>query len=106
MALMQQKRASTEPSGRSATGHTETIEELFMALESPLLSYAMRLAGEVEVAEDIIREAFVLVHADFDGVRGPEKLLYHTGHNLARNHRLKSGKLDLLDYNQGESAEN
>jgi len=31
-----------------------TIEELFAALESPLLSYALRLAGERGVAEDIV----------------------------------------------------
>src|SRR5882757_7739746 len=106
MALMQQRRASTEPSGRSPTGDSETIEELFMALESPLLSYAMRLAGQVELAEDIVQEAFMRLHAKFDEVREPKKWLYRTVHNLALNHRRDSGKIVPLELKQGEAAEN
>src|SRR6266704_2757218 len=106
MALMQQKRASTEPSGRSATGHKETIEELFMALESPLLSYAMRLARQVEWAEDIVQEAFMRLHAQFDEVREPRKWLYRTVHNLALNHQRDSRKIVSLELKQGETSEN
>ena len=93
MALMQPQRASAEPSG----GQKETIEELFMALESPLLSYAMRLAGQVEWAEDIVQEAFMRLHAQFDDVREPKKWLYRTVHNLALNHRRAAGKIVSLD---------
>jgi len=39
MAVMQRDQASAAPP------KAETIEELFAALESPLLSYALRLAG-------------------------------------------------------------
>jgi RNA polymerase sigma-70 factor (ECF subfamily) len=106
MALMQRQQASTEPSGKSATGHSETIEELFMALESPLLAYAMRLAGQVEWAEDIVQEAFMRLHANFDDVREPKKWLYRTVHNLALNYRRDSGKIVPLDLKQGEGAEN
>ena len=34
----------------------ETIQELVLALESPLLSYALRLAGELGAAEDSFRK--------------------------------------------------
>ena len=102
MALMQPQRASAEPSG----GHKETIEELFMALESPLLSYAMRLAGQVEWAEDIVQEAFMRLHANFDEVREPKKWLYRTVHNLALNYRRDSGKIVPLELKQGEAVEN
>ena len=71
-------QASTEPTG------WETIEELFAALESPLLSYALRLAGELSVAEDIVQEAFMKLHAQFDDVREPRRWLYRTVHNLDR----------------------
>src|SRR5215831_15905772 len=91
MALMQQRRASAEPSCG------ETIEELFVALESPLLSYAMRLAGQVELAEDIVQEAFMRLHAQFEDVREPKRWLYRTVHNLALNHRRDTGKIVSLE---------
>jgi RNA polymerase sigma factor (sigma-70 family) len=99
MALMQREQASAEPSGRSATGatHVETIEELFVALESPLLAYAIRFVGQLERAEDIVQEAFMRLHAQFEDVREPKKWLYRTVHNLALNHRRDSGKIVSLD---------
>ena len=83
--------ASAEPSG------WETIEELFAALESPLLSYAIRLAGGLGPAEDIVQEAFMKLHAQFDEVREPRKWLYRTVHNLALNHRRAAGKIVPLE---------
>src|SRR5215471_5607424 len=47
-ALMEPEAASAEPS------ECGTIEELFAALESPLLSYALRLTGDACVAEDMV----------------------------------------------------
>ena len=79
--------ASAEPPG------SETIEELFGALESPLLSYALRLAGDAGAAEDIVQEAFMRLHAQFDEVREPRRWLYRTVHNLALNHRRQAGKI-------------
>ncbi|MGO8931053.1 MAG: RNA polymerase sigma factor [Limisphaerales bacterium] len=84
-------QASAEPPG------WETIEELFTALESPLLSYALRLAGDAGVAEDIVQEAFMRLHAQFDEVREPRRWLYRTVHNLALNHRRQAGKIVSLN---------
>jgi RNA polymerase sigma-70 factor (ECF subfamily) len=65
----------------------ETIEELFEALESPLLSYALRLAGELGAAEDLVQDAFMKLQGQFKEVREPRRWLYRTVHNLALNQR-------------------
>jgi RNA polymerase sigma factor (sigma-70 family) len=91
MAVMRPDPASAEPSG------WETIEELFAALESPLLGYAARLAGGPDQAEDIVQDAFMKLHAQFDEVREPRKWLYRTVHNLALNHRRASVKIVPLE---------
>ena len=80
MAVMQSEQASVVPS------QCETIEELFAALESPLLAYALRLSRELTIAEDMVQEAFMRLHAQFDEVREPRRWLYRTVHNLALNH--------------------
>jgi RNA polymerase sigma factor (sigma-70 family) len=88
---MSPDQASAEPPG------WETIEELFTALESPLLSYALRLAGDAAAAEDIVQEAFMKLHAQFSEVREPRRWLYRTVHNLALNHRRQAGKVVSLN---------
>jgi RNA polymerase sigma factor (sigma-70 family) len=74
----------------------ETIEQLFNRLESPLLSYALRLCGRVETAEDIVQEAFVKLHAKFEEIHEPKRWLYRTVHNLALNHRRQAGRIVSL----------
>jgi RNA polymerase sigma-70 factor (ECF subfamily) len=64
-----------------------TIERVFAALESPLLLYARRLVGNFSVAEDIVQEAFMKLHAQFLKVRAPQPWLYRTVHNLAIDHQ-------------------
>src|SRR5215471_21613586 len=90
MDLMQPDPA-TEPS------ECDTIEELFAALESPLLAYALRLTGELSLAEDLVQEAFMRLHAQFDDIREPKRWLYRTVHNLALNERRQAGKTVSLD---------
>ena len=98
MAVMLPKQASVEPS------EGETIEALFAALESPLLSYALRLSGQLSVAEDIVQEAFMRLHAQFEVVREPRRWLYRTVHNLALNHRRDAGKIVPLDPGTEDAA--
>jgi RNA polymerase sigma factor (sigma-70 family) len=71
----------------------ESIEELFAALESPLLAYALRILGEREAAEDVVQESFMKLHAQFDEVREPRKWLFRTVHNLALNQRRAGAKV-------------
>jgi RNA polymerase sigma factor (sigma-70 family) len=98
MALMQPDPATAEPS------ECDTIEELFAALESPLLSYALRLTAEREIAEDIVQEAFMRLHAQFDDVREPRRWLYRTVHNLALNHRRDCGKIVPLNPPEADNS--
>src|SRR5256885_7553127 len=91
MAVMRPDPAKAEPPG------CETIEELFAALESPLLSYALRLVGQFSVAEDMVQEAFMKLHAQFKEVNEPRRWLYRTVHNLSLNYRRDAAKIVPLD---------
>jgi DNA-directed RNA polymerase specialized sigma24 family protein len=62
-----------EPSAPSP--EWETIEQIFAALESPLLSYARRLLGDFSLAEDLVQEAFMKLHAQFQKVLSPQPWL-------------------------------
>ena len=95
MAVRQQVQAGAVPG-------CETIEQLFAALESPLLSYALRLTKDASVAEDCVQEAFMKLQAQFKEVREPRRWLYRTVHNLALNHQRQSRKIIPLD--PGSSA--
>lgn len=94
-AVMRPEETSAEPPGG------ETIQELFAALETPLLNYAVRLAGARELAEDLVQEAFMKLHAQFEEVREPRRWLYRTIHNLALNHRRDSAKFVSLNASDG-----
>ena len=76
----------------SASLKWETIEEVFDALESPLLAYARRLVGNASVAEDVVQEAFMKLHMQFSEVRQPQPWLYRAVHNLAVDHQRRANR--------------
>ena len=82
----------------------ETLEELFAALESPLLRYAGRLLNDPEMAQDTVQEAFLRLHAQFHQVREPRPWLYRTVHNLALNHQRRIVRLRPLDPGKDSDA--
>ncbi|HEY5232723.1 MAG TPA: sigma-70 family RNA polymerase sigma factor [Verrucomicrobiae bacterium] len=86
------------------TPRWETIEELFTALEAPLLSYGLRLTGEIGLAEDVVQEAFMKLHLQFKEVREPRRWLYRTVHNLALNQRRRTAK--IVSFNSSSSVGN
>ena len=92
------------PDETSAKPGWEKIEELFAVLESPLLGYAQRYTGELPLAEDVVQEAFMKLHAQFEQVEKPRQWLYRTVHNIALNHRRSSGK--TVSLNDSPSSEN
>jgi RNA polymerase sigma-70 factor (ECF subfamily) len=86
MAEVQLKEKDAEPP------RFETIEELFEALESPLLRYALRLLLNPVMAEDVVQEAFLKLQAQFDQVQEQRSWLYRTVHNLALNNNRRAAK--------------
>lgn len=91
MAVIRPDETSAKPPGR------ETIEELFAALESPLLGYALRYTGEAALAEDVVQDAFMKLHVQFEEVEKPRQWLYRIVHNLALNQRRAAGKTVSLE---------
>ena len=74
----------------------ETIEQVFAALESPLLAYARRLLDDFSTAEDIVQEAFMKLHSQFQKVLAPQPWLYRTVHNLAVDHQRRTNRIVLV----------
>jgi RNA polymerase sigma-70 factor (ECF subfamily) len=74
----------------------QTILEVFEALESPLLAYAVRLLKDKSLAEDVVQEAFMKLQPLFKEVRQPRAWLYRSVHNLALNHLRQSAKFVVL----------
>lgn len=70
-----------------------SVEEAFLSLEAPLLAYALRLLKEAAMAQDIVQEAFVRLHAEYESVRDPRRWLYRTVHNLAINQQRRDSKV-------------
>jgi RNA polymerase sigma-70 factor (ECF subfamily) len=75
-----------------------TLEALFVECEAPLLRYARRLSGDWGTAQEIVQEAFMKLHAQFDAVRQPRPWLYRTVHNLALNQLRSRKKIVSLDF--------
>jgi RNA polymerase sigma-70 factor (ECF subfamily) len=101
MTVVRPAPANAEPVPEETT---ETIEELFAALESPLLAYALRLVGQRGSAEDITQEAFMRLHRQFAEVRQPRRWLFRTVHNLAINHLRDGNKIVPFDPHGGDSS--
>ena len=80
----------------ASTPEWETIEQVFAALESPLLAYARRLLGDFAIAEDVVQEAFMKLHTQFQKVLTPQPWLYRTVHNLAVDHQRRTNKIVLV----------
>ena len=70
-----------------------TLQEIFAAYESQLLIYAQQLTHQPETAQDIVQQAFLILHSKWAEVRHHKAWLYRTVHNLAMNHLRSQRKI-------------
>src|SRR4029077_3757660 len=61
--------------------------------------------GDRTVAEDVVQEAFMKLHEQFEDVRETRRWLYRTAHNLALNHRRAAGKIIPLETKSADGTE-
>lgn len=91
MALMQSDESN------SPSPEWKSIEQVFTAMEAPLLRYAQRLVGDPSVSEDLVQDAFMKLHIQFQQVRTPQAWLYRTVHNLAVDYQRRANKIVALE---------
>lgn len=63
-----------------------TLESLFDSEETPLLRYAFSLTGRRAVAEEIVQDVFLQLHAHWDQVDAPKAWLFRCVRNKAYRH--------------------
>ncbi|MEM9645437.1 MAG: RNA polymerase sigma factor [Planctomycetota bacterium] len=63
-----------------------TVRTLFDSEETPLLRYAFSLVGQRAVAEDIVQEVFLQLHARWGEIDSPRAWLFRSVRNRAYNH--------------------
>lgn len=90
--------------GNEKPSESTSLEELFLSHETPLLIYAGKLTSNSETAQDIVQEAFMKLHVQFDEVRQPRAWLYRTVHNLALNQRRAGKKIVPLERERTEAC--
>ena len=80
-----------------------TLRELFDREEGPLLRYAMSMVDRRAVAEEIVQEAFLKLHTQWDDVESPRGWLYRTVRNQAFNF-LRDNRRIVLTGDQPDAA--
>ena len=75
------------------SGDKQAFSDLVELYRAELLVHCYRMLGSAQDAEDMVQEAFMRLHAQFDEVREPRRWLYRTVHNLSLNHRRRADKI-------------
>ena len=73
-----------------------TLRTLFDTEETPLLRYAFALIGRRAVAEEIVQEVFLQLHAHWDDVAAPRAWLFRSVRNRAYNH-IRDNQREILN---------
>jgi RNA polymerase sigma-70 factor (ECF subfamily) len=75
---------------------------MFDSEETPLLRYAFSIVGRRAVAEEIVQDAFLQLHAHWDDVDSPKAWLYRCVRNQAFKY-IRDNKRELLNEDDGTS---
>ena len=68
----------------------DSLLALFAREEAPLLRFATGLAPNRMIAEDLVQEAFIRLHARFSNISQPRPWLYRCVKNLCLNHHRRA----------------
>ena len=83
-----------------------TVRALFESEETALLRYAFSLVGRRVVAEEIVQDVFLKLHANWDDVEAPRAWLFTSVRNAAFNYFRKHKREVLGSHDVDESATN
>lgn len=89
------KSASEIKSGVPSTKDGITLRSLFESEETNLLRFAFSLTGRRAVAEEIVQDVFLKLHACWKDVETPRAWLYQCTRHAAWNH-LRKAKREVL----------
>jgi RNA polymerase sigma-70 factor (ECF subfamily) len=79
-----------------------TLRTLFDTEETPLLRYAFSLVGRRAVAEEIVQEVFLQLHARWDEIDSPKAWLFRSVRNRAYNHIRDNQREVLIDDSESQ----
>lgn len=82
---------------------TLTLRRVFDAEETPLLRYAFRLTGRRAVAEEIVQEVFLQLHARWGEIDSPRKWLFRSVRNRAFDH-LRKHRREIIGDEESATA--
>ena len=83
-----------QPTAESGASHL-ALRSLFEQEESSLLRYAFSFVGRREVAEEIVQDVFLKLHARWKEVKSPKAWLYRAVRNSAFTY-LRNNKREIL----------
>jgi RNA polymerase sigma factor (sigma-70 family) len=98
------KSTSEIKSGVSSNKDGITLRSLFENEESNLLRFAFSLTGRRAVAEEIVQDVFLQLHARWKEVESPRAWLYQSVRNAAFNH-LRKTKREVLQSDDEQAAQ-
>ncbi len=83
-----------------------TLETLFENEEGPLLGFAWGFVGRREVAEEMVQEGFIRLHAHWEEVENPRAWVYRAVRNLClshlRKHKRETVSDEMTEYTKDE----
>ncbi|MDA7921423.1 RNA polymerase sigma factor [Verrucomicrobiales bacterium] len=82
-----------------------TLLQLFENEETPLLRYAFSLVGRRVIAEEIVQDAFLQLHAHWETVENPVAWLFRSVRNRSYNHHRDHKRETLSDEAEALSSE-